>query len=241
MIAYYNQFNFSPITYFDYFEIIISSTKDFIIISIFCLLYFQSFLVLVPNIGDRPNRLDISKTYKEKKSIYFSKIKSQYLIGIISFIIYFILDTIIPENNINFAAVSPIIFFGLYFIIVGNTLKFRLFKLMRGSNYYIIKNYFPYIDPTVFFSLIILFFSTIAFSVSKSIYIRRNNPYQGTLLVTESNEIIKCTSKVLFIGKSQKYYFLFNTPDSSIRIISRDNLKKEVIKINPNCNYLYRF
>jgi hypothetical protein len=108
---------------------------------------------------------------------------------------------------------------------------------MKYSNKSYYSKYKPYhinIDPYI---VLFSFFLLICVNLTSLIAAKNMMEYdylKGSYIVLNDNfEKIAVTSKVKFIGQSNKYVFIFNTPDSSIRIISRDQIHKMIIKHTP--------
>jgi len=247
VVGYYHFFNFSPITYFEGIELLIVSTKDFIIVALFTILYLQFIQAGVLPLMDI-YRFKMKRDYTLVR-VSFKELMLPILKNINTWYFYTILLLHISLIGLYFEfeyfsrnTVSTIlIFIACVMLILVNDYSFAVRTQLRNFRAYELKKNYPYIDLQILFVLFALVVFIIVFSYGRSQYIRENNPYKGTILITENNEKIGCTSKVIFIGKSQKFYFLYNTPDSSIRVVERGKLKKEVIKIKSNVNFLYRF
>ncbi len=246
-IFYYGLFNFSAVTYFESYEVIIASSKDFFISFALVFIALQ-FLHTKGVIKNTTSSLTDSLTSQERrhKRIVTRKYLRSTIIGcylvsciLLVLIIIQLKFHILGRNGDSFCFVALWIIAVL--IVYANSFRYRIIIRLRNYRARHAKKYFPYIDPIMFMSISLLFYFAAVFSVIKHNQIQTKNPYKGSQLITEDGEVIMCTSKVIFIGKSQKYYFVYCTPDSSIRIVARENLKKEVIRVEPYTSFFVRF
>jgi len=247
VVAYYNFFNFSPITYFEGVELLIASTKDFIIVACYSILYLQfihaGILPVIDIYRFKKNR-DYTfhrVSFKEFMLAKLERINVLYVytilllhIGLIG--LYFEREYL-SSNTISVVIIS----IACLMLIFVNDLSFETRTQLRNLRAYQLKKHYPHVDLEILITVLALTTFILLFSFIRSEYVREKNPYKGTTLILDDNEKIKCTSKVIFIGKSQKFYFIYNTPDSSVRVVQRDKLKKEVIKIRSDVNFLFRF
>lgn len=239
ILTYYNYFNFSPVTYFDLDEIIFANSKDFVAITILVITYFQVIQVgILPLLDEKIVAHNPSPRGRNKR-------RNDFVIFLytLTFVLFFAFIWITFYSKIKIEGMTPYVGMIWIIIIFLNLANFRMFHLLtrlRNHRSRQLRKYYPYIDPNVLTIVLSLFVYVVIFGDSRAKSIILKNPYKGTELTLE-NETIKCTSKVIFIGKSQKYYFIYNTPDKSVRVVKRDDIKKEVIKIDPNVNFFYRF
>lgn len=242
ILYYYRSFNFSPITYFDPYELIIVSSKDFFVTAIFVVLYHQLIQIYILPIFDR-KRTQPTRNLAFREYIKYC-VKASNIYMIIAIVISMLL---IPLSYLEIELEGKLLIYIMLIwaiiilILIALDMRYSYLTKMKNQRSTEVKQTYILIDFRYFIVISVLFISSIFLASKKSQYIKKNNPYKGTVLITEEDEIIKCTSKVLFIGKSQKYYFIYNTPDSSMRIIAREKLKKEVIKLKSDINFIYRF
>lgn len=239
VIFYYNCFNFSPIPYFEPYELIMASVKDFCMIVIVVILYSQFCLLYL--IYKKRNSDDWSTlSFKEKVRNVLNTSRRSMGVGLFFFISALFISYLGLQPSIM--RLFTVIFLGITVIMVSvsNNSMFLVRSNMKSIDSMRLKRYYPSIDTLVVMAVGILIWAVLTFSVLRHEYIVSQNPYLGSELTLEK-EIVRCTSKVIVIGKSQKYYFIYNSPDKSVRIIKRDNIKKEVIKVKGDANILFIF
>ncbi len=237
VISYYSYFNFSATTYFEPYEMILTSLKDFIIIG-FIILY--SYKIMFLGIFSS-SRKKMTSTFSETMRNRIKICKTFYgIAGILAvgLVIMFFTTKITNETIHNVIAITWTFLIYLNF---ATSFHFKTLLRLRVTKVNNLKSHFPYVNPILFSFTLMVAWGVFTTGIFKAEYIQNTNPYKGTELTLNDGGVIKCTSKVIFIGKSQKYYFIYNTPDKSVRVIKRDDLKKEVIRINPEVNFFYQF
>ena len=249
IFLYYGNFNFSPVAYFDSYEIIIYSFKEFVLIGVATLLLLQfmqvGILPIVYYFEHHNKRVQSGLIHRRKynyrvwKNGIIAVIGVYYATAFVCIVLTVLSYIFLPDAGV--IAVPFLVIVSITFFVGANSYRFQLLIELKNRHSHSLKKYFPQIDAMLFTSVMTLFVSVIILAGSKYEYIKTENPYIGSFLITENNEKIEATSKVLFIGKSQKFYFIYNTPDSSVRVISREKITKEVIKIKPKTLFLFRF
>ena len=225
-VVFYDYFYFDPITYFDVSEIIFSSIKSFILIGIGLTLYLQIMItVIIPVLHMKDEQMKMS----DFGDTVFGK-KLNYLIGAFTLFICILIYFAIGSVEMLYLILQLIV---ISLLMMFNNKRFSKLEENEPNYFNIIKKYYPRIDSVILLFVVgvtIIFYIS-AWQKAKSIY--RNNPSFGSeLILKESKESIKCTSRVLFIGKSNKYYFIFSRKDLSMRVINREQIAKEVIRTN---------
>lgn len=227
LASYYSVFGLQPFSYYDLSEILMSSTKDFIIVSIILFLFMQTVAV-----NTRPTDFELFETKKPIENEFLRYLNKNYIpvglqaMNFIVAIIYYL------RGRSAFIFFGSFIFFLIIELIKHNTSRYNNIKETDPERFDLVRTKAPYIDLNLLMIgiLYVCFISLI--SQSKANHARYSNKYIGSLITLNSTEKIKVTSKVLLIGKNKDYMFLYNTPDSSIRVLKMSDVSKLVIKNN---------
>ncbi|MEJ2905070.1 hypothetical protein WAE58_21675 [Pedobacter panaciterrae] len=255
VLSFYSFFGFSPLSYLEPYEILTSSVKDFIIIGIIVVILFQFVMLFVASFYRRLTYYNIRRF--RKKNTYSQRTNRRDEVnsgfktirnirrGIDAFIIIFMIFIIVSSltNLINLPHFIPfLIMYTIVLLLMRNYIDFKVLTLKSKSGMTLIKQYFPHVDIVIALAVGILVIFMIELGHVKAKYIKENNIYAGSSLTLDDNELIRVTTKVILIGKFQKFYFFYNTPDSTIRVIDRSKIKKEIIKASSTkSNFYVRF
>lgn len=233
VLIYYSAFNFSPIGYFDPYEIIIASFKDFIIIGIILVLYIQIVSIHIIDFLDWVKSKIQARNAKNTDSVNVLKtrgFKTEYIglgIIIISGILLIKYNLLVLPYSIYFFIII------IMYLISLNNAKYHFTLKNKSKNdeshAASLKDFFPYIDFVTVFFIAISIISIVGMSEVKSTIVKKHNPYDGTRLTLEDGEIVKCNSLLVLIGKSNNYYFFYNKHDEGVKVVRRDKVVKEYI------------
>ena len=216
-IIYYNNFNL-PIKYFIGISELGLIIADNLII--YCTGAFLLFLILLahdpstfyPNLKNEKKVATIDTMNKFEK-----KFKRGLIIIFLIFIgvfaaNYFFRDS--PEKDIQD-----------YFIILYILILFFIFYNTRILG--------KLIGLKTFFSIIVLIFLIFILSFETVDEIKKveSGKYTGTIITTNEGSDTS-TSTRYFIGKTEKYVFIYNKKDVSVSIIPTESIKKLLLKVN---------
>jgi len=262
LLYYYNIFGFNPSTYFEPSEIIVSAVKDFVIVGLLMTVYFQISILYVPDISGfmikkivdvgvesrnsrRGSQRIMTVDQQNIRNIREARIQRLLTSCIcLSFIVWAIYSFISDFRRNDLTNMEIILYsgtlFSIFFTFTYSEFHYFIWKNHQKSA--VLKNNFLYINPFIVFALTVQIIFSAAISEKKAAYVLNEKPFIGTQLILEDGEIIKSTTKVILVGKSTNYYFFYNTPDKSMRVIRRDQIKKESLKCKESfMNVFYRF
>lgn len=231
--TYYNEFGFNPIGYFELTEMIFASAKDFILLSTFMYILFQTLGVNI-----RPGSFRFINTKQPIKSKVLSFLNDNYL-SIQFHVGNAILITIFYIQRKPY---SPFLYSSLFVLLMDllryNNNKYYTIRENDPEHFEFVKSRTPMLN--YFLASIGAIYISIAMALAsiKASRAKNENVYIGSHFILQSNEKILATSKALLIGRSKDYIFIYNTPDSSLRVIKRSDIVKEVLK-NSSKSFTY--
>ncbi|RZK64013.1 MAG: hypothetical protein EOO85_30355 [Pedobacter sp.] len=226
---YYKHFGFNPFPYLDPYEIVASAIQDFIMIGFFLIVYAQIVILYIVPIA---HRWDVMNRYRNRRSRPNGKLRNSIYLYVLFFIAFgaFCYTQYDTYGSI-YESVVAILMMLVLTLITYNRIKFKNLEEDRPRYHAVVVKYFPSIDPYLAYATFLVFgfiYTTASFDAKKML---KNNPTKGSqMVVNESKEVIKSTTKVIFIGQSSKYTFVYNTPDSTVRVVNKDQLSKMVWK-----------
>ena len=201
---FYAHFNIDVISYISISEFFLLFLKDSFLIIV-------AFMLTIPTIYIIGN--------KDKIYELLLKIKRWQAYLILSIIIILSFWLIFWKLNQDFSetarmkseAISYFLVFGLigFILIIYSTLKSEKFNTPK-------KIFFSGVAMSAF-TIILSFFLANNFENSKE---------QNLVELHFNNRIIKTNNKLIFIGQSENYFFLYNKENETSRIIKKVNLKE---------------
>jgi hypothetical protein len=243
IIFYYQKFHFISFPYLDSYEILVASMRDFVITCVITILVIQFSVLGSYNIVLRlrynyaiRTRRNAHKNMQDGVPIYSVAKNYRFPFGTFV-IIYWTFPLLIPKSVFDIKDVYHGILLAVYLasalylsIMWSYDSHIQIVKSKKG-NWREVKAYSPLINPNLLFAGYIIIIFLYLFATLRADYTLKKNPYKGSFIILDSNEKIRVTSKVILIGKSRNFYFLYNTPDSSVRVVNRSQITKELVKL----------
>jgi hypothetical protein len=222
MVVYYGRYGLQPVYYYEPSEIIIRSAKDFVAISLFMFLMIQSTALFI-----KPISLDnIVSGEGTGWSRFYNLHMFSLSVIVFSFIAlliaWFLGKTLVP-------IVAGLVVFSIQLWIREVSFLIKKIRSEEPERYNTIKIYYPTIESKIITLGITYVFATFGLAYIKSLP-ETNINYAGSTITLSTKEKIQITHKVLLIGRSKDYLFLYNTPNETLRIIKRSDISNEIIK-----------
>lgn len=244
VIFYYQKFHFNSFPYLDSYEILVASMRDFVFTCVITIVVIQASLLSSYNTilwyrykyAVRARR-NAYKNMRDGVPIY-SVVKQYRFSPGIFLIIYWIFPLLIPKSIFvfkNFYHGIPLSVYlasALYFTMSWSYESYIEAVNSKKGNWREVKAYMPIINPNLLIAGYIIILFLYLFATLRADDTLEKNHYKGSFIVLDSKETIRVTSKVILIGQSHNFYFLYNTPDSSVRVVNRSQIIKESVKFS---------
>jgi hypothetical protein len=243
-VFYFQNFGLQPFQFYEPSEVITNSTKDFVISLLFFYVYINISISAYFYSAAKKNPTALIKARfvmkkaepKKIQKTKFIMLLDRYLVVIIlgvmaiSIAAMFYLPSFVSENtmqdvNLTSSFVLIISFLGILHINYNSSSHFDSDTSVDAE---MARMVLPKIHPSIVLAVAGYIFCIILISSYKAFDARFDNKYIGSEFKL-TNETIHVTPKVLLIGRSKEYIFFYNTPNSSLRIVKRSELIKEVL------------